>query len=299
MKIKFVLSKKNWTTFHNYYWTQALKEQFDFVFIEDNPSISPQDSLLVSNLTTDRWYQDLYDSGYRLVLDLCWGSQPINQERTFLLEPVDFFWYNDAMLYKSRGYDNYRPNKNYQHTALVPMANRRAWRDDFYNKLKPYLNDMMWSYIDLLGKHLPGDNSTQKDPHLFIPDWYDTTYFSAISETDIRPEGILMSEKTFKPMAFYHPFVTYGRTGLLAHLHHLGFETFPELFDESYDLTDDNNKRLNLVVANIVNFKKEPYSQITLDKLEHNHNLFYNQDSINHKINIDIVEPVLNFANVV
>lgn len=297
MKIKLILSKTNWTTFHNSYWVDALKDQFDFVYIEDNPSINPHSSLLVSNLTPNKWYQNLYDSGYKLVLDLCWGSIPVEQERTFLLEPIDFFWYNDAMLYKSRKYDQYTPDRNYKHLALMPMANRRSWRDNFFDAMQHKLDDLVWSYIERTGRQLPGDTSTQKDPHLFNPDWYDCTYFSIISETSIVPNGILMSEKTFKPMAFYHPFVVYGRPRVLERLHYLGFETFPELFDESYDQVEDDQARLTQVVAAIDNFKMVPHSNIILEKFQHNHNLFYNVSSINHRINIDIIEPILNFAS--
>ena len=106
-----------------------------------------------------------------------------------------------------------------------------------------------------------------------------------------------MSEKTFKPLAFYHPFVVYGRPGVLKRLHYLGFETFPELFDESYDQIEDDQARLSQVVSAIDNFKMVPHNNIILEKFEHNHNLFYNTSSINYRINIDIIEPILNFAS--
>jgi hypothetical protein len=59
----------------------------------------------------------------------------------------------------------------------------------------------------------------------------------------------------------------------------LGFETFPEFFDESYDLILDNSKRLGVILENIKRLCELDISEIHLmyqsvkPKLLHNHNL--------------------------
>ena len=70
--------------------------------------------------------------------------------------------------------------------------------------------------------------------------YYEDSYFSIIPETS---DGIYASEKTVKALYHGHPFTifcpavdaTVEKIGILSKLRDWGFETFPELFDESYD----------------------------------------------------------------
>lgn len=70
--------------------------------------------------------------------------------------------------------------------------------------------------------------------------YHEDSYFSVIPETS---DGIYASEKTVKALYHGHPFTIFcpavdtsvKRVGILSKLRDWGFETFPELFDESYD----------------------------------------------------------------
>ena len=67
---------------------------------------------------------------------------------------------------------------------------------------------------------------------------YKSTYFSIVTETLFYEFGNYLSEKTWKPIAHLHPFIFVGRPGMLKFLHSLGFKTFSEYWDESYDTVE-------------------------------------------------------------
>ena len=82
--------------------------------------------------------------------------------------------------------------------------------------------------------------------------WLDS-YFSVVNETTNDSNHIFITEKSVRPMIYYHPFIIHGNPHTLKELKKLGFETFPEFFDESYDDELDPIKRMNMIVSNVKN----------------------------------------------
>ena len=76
---------------------------------------------------------------------------------------------------------------------------------------------------------------------------YIDTYFSLVSETVCDYPYSLRSEKIYKPIAMGHPFVAVANRGFYRDLHHAGFQTFGHLIDESFDLIDNNQDRLDRI----------------------------------------------------
>ena len=134
---------------------------------------------------------------------------------------------------------------------------------------------------------------------------YEDSYFSIVSECVVplaeHDPGMLehmkgqalsiesipqlfITEKTWKPIARYHPFIIHGCYGTLVYLKCLGYETFPEFFDESYDTEEDPIERLKLIVENIQRLVEMPKHELAqlfqsvIPKLEHNRNLFLTRD---------------------
>lgn len=64
---------------------------------------------------------------------------------------------------------------------------------------------------------------------------YKRTCYSIVCETISTGNGFFFSEKMMKPMFAKRPFVLFGPKGYLAQLRKLGFQTFNEYLDESYD----------------------------------------------------------------
>jgi len=110
-------------------------------------------------------------------------------------------------------------------------------------------------------------------------DMWMKTYFSIVSETSADDNWIFITEKTVRPMIYYHPFIIWGNPGTLKILKSYGFETFPEFFDESYDDIKNEDERFNKVMENInrlcslsLNEIREMYLSV-LPKLVHNNQL--------------------------
>lgn len=82
---------------------------------------------------------------------------------------------------------------------------------------------------------------------------YTKTYFSIVTETLFYRPGNYISEKTWKPIAHLHPFVIVGRPYTLKFLKELGFKTFLDFWDESYDNEETNSVRMEMVYKIITN----------------------------------------------
>ena len=84
------------------------------------------------------------------------------------------------------------------------------------------------------------------------PEWpYEESYFSIVTETHFWEETVFMSEKIWKPMANYHPFILVGNCGTLKELRKQGFKTFHPFIDESYDEIENPYMRLEAIVKEL------------------------------------------------
>lgn len=110
-------------------------------------------------------------------------------------------------------------------------------------------------------------------------DMWMKTYFSIVAETSAEDDWIFITEKTVRPMIYYHPFIMWGNPGTLDVLRRHGFKTFPEFFDESYDRIENKEIRLQKVIENVERLCSLPLDKIhemylsVLPKLIHNHQL--------------------------
>lgn len=81
---------------------------------------------------------------------------------------------------------------------------------------------------------------------------YQETYFSVASETFFFDSpGRFFSEKTFKPIAFKHPFILMSHPNSLELLHTLGYKTFHPFIDESYDKETNDVSRLKMILKEV------------------------------------------------
>lgn len=241
--------------------------------------------------------QQFVDNGYPIAYDNL-AEEVTSDQSAYIIQTPNWFRYNESLRYSYHKQHTYQPNRTYKHLALMPMRMRKPHRDLAQQKLQPWLNDFIWSYI-ARGRQLPNDGDitdwvTQRH---FQPEWYDDTCFSFVSETTVSLNNnvALISEKTYKPIAFYHPFLILGPQSILKCLKSLGFETFENLFDESYDTEPSWIQRLNCLVANVDQFQKQPYDTETQQKLIHNHELFFNEPMVVDGVVQEIVQPLLNY----
>ena len=97
-------------------------------------------------------------------------------------------------------------------------------------------------------------------------------------------------------MAFYHPFVVMGQAGILNYLHTQGFETFSNLFDETYDTIADYYTRLVAVTDAVKHYACVPYDTITQQKLAHNRSRFFDQTLVKDRCVKEIINPIMEYV---
>lgn len=182
-----------------------------------------------------------------------------------------FLMYGNAKQYKRIRYPyeivRYKDRQQLPTKHFMCLMGRQNWFRDllwnYFEENKSMINTGYISYIKEkvilpdswidnrndfgLGVRLPSYASEQRiidcesGPELDnLGSYYKDSYFSVIPETS---DGIYASEKTVKALYHGHPFTIFcpavdtsvKRVGILSKLRDWGFETFPELFDESYD----------------------------------------------------------------
>jgi hypothetical protein len=148
---------------------------------------------------------------------------------------------------------------------------------DEYNCCHSYIQEFYLNWSPMILDELP-ENFSQKTVYSNIIEHYSSTFFSVISETSLV--NCFITEKIYKPIANLHPFILIGPPGILTLLRSKGYQTFPEMFNESYDSELDPVKRINLVLDEIEKFvnlsakeKREKFKSIK-DKLEFNKSLY-------------------------
>ena len=104
---------------------------------------------------------------------------------------------------------------------------------------------------------------------------YQQTLFSVITDTHIGDANMLIGEKQFKPIWCGHPFLLFGTAGTLACMRRMGYETFPMLWDESYDDMEDPEARMEAIIQQIHHAVSQPdplaWISQALPALVHNH----------------------------
>ena len=109
----------------------------------------------------------------------------------------------------------------------------RPLMDELYPLLDE-LESRSPSYIGL-GGALPYGGS---DEAMIMPQMYQEfsdSWFSVVVETDDTQRLHRITEKPFKPLLCFHPFIVLGPVHALKLIGEYGFQTFPAFFDEGYD----------------------------------------------------------------
>ena len=112
---------------------------------------------------------------------------------------------------------------------------------------------------------------------------YKNTYCSIIGETtfqhyDNQTIPLMLTEKTYSAIANLHMFIIAGPLGSLQLLRDQGFETFSDLWDESYDMCRNEKIRLDKIFETITYVRSQNMKSLyekCKDRLLHNQNLIY------------------------
>lgn len=104
--------------------------------------------------------------------------------------------------------------------------------------------------------------------------FYDESLIHVIAETNFFGNIMHLTEKTLKPIMYKQPFIVAGPKDSLKYIRSLGFKTFGDIWDESYDTINNDMERMYRTLDLIENISKKSMEE----KIE-----------ISHKVK-DIVE---------
>jgi hypothetical protein len=89
------------------------------------------------------------------------------------------------------------------------------------------------------------------------------SFLNIVTETLYDNDSIFISEKTYKPIYLCQPFIVFGNPYTLKKLHQLGYKTFSNWWDESYDTETDLKKRFHKILSIL-----EMVSELSLNELK-------------------------------
>jgi hypothetical protein len=222
-----------------------------------------------------------------------------------------WYWIIEQIHFSEFKYDRHRWNPTYEFDFFMQLSLARADRDVLYKMIAPILHRGLYSYRSR-GVFLPDDIDTSKVPNwqrYTNFDWINRCNLTLIVESNLDDELItgfsitkndqwFLCEKTYKPIAYGHPFLQAGTCGNLDHVRQLGFETFPELWDESYSDLPHYTDRIRAIIGIIQTFNHAALLKSTVqEKIRHNQERFFDTNLTQSFLTETITDPILEFAN--
>ena len=216
---------------------------------------------------------------YRLSIDQFRNSKNYTRPNHFLFKVRNTRHHRLALLYKMAT-DGLLAMGDWSCLTRVHFSDKMA---DYYKNL--YQFDFDIDTIKSLCESTPHVLQSERDNrHELVSAWTDrdptahsNSYFYICTETFVHGEHKSLTEKVFKPIANFQPFLFVAYPGALELLRSLGFKTFSPFINESYDLEPDEGRRVNMIYKEIArlcamtkNEIHEWYWQME-DILEHNH----------------------------
>lgn len=132
------------------------------------------------------------------------------------------------------------------------------------------------------------------------PEWYypqsniihDDSYFSVVSETNFNHnESRYLTEKIFKPVMFKHPIVLISPPHSLDFFKEKGYQSFHPFIDESYDMEEDDEKRLLMVLdetkrlCNLNDSEVEEFVHATREICDFNYKVLMSKTEFSTELN--------------
>ncbi len=137
----------------------------------------------------------------------------------------------------------------------LPMTSMKHWPDILHGiKIMqselPYAVDAKNPALVDPRKHeipdmLEDANMRPEDTTLKI---YRNAFLALACETRFFPSRGIITEKTFLPIAAARPFVLVGSPYLLRYMREMGFKTFHNYWDESYDILESPSERMDAIL---------------------------------------------------
>jgi len=287
-KIKKLLKRKNFILVFCYEYESLLDKMLDDI----------RKNLYENNINEEKVFLVDFNIFFQKSFDIWNSNQPTKSKMnvayidTMIFQNLDVFFPNQEVSQVSQFHKGERDYKYVCYNNDPKEFRVRLVNDLFKNKLDKF------GLISLLKSENPIvlDMKSLGDYRVYPQEHFEQTYFSVITESYFwtKPKSesykwiTALTEKVFKGFLL-NPFILIGGYKSLEHIKKLGFETFSELFDESYDDEFDADKRYDLVFSEInrvckMDVKKldDIYHNVLVEKIKYNQNVYMNYDRREH-----------------
>jgi hypothetical protein len=252
---------------------------------------------------------DLLHLSQRAGQQVCWIISGVEPQRTNfnIVATPYWYWILDQENLRNGQMNQFRYQPRGDVDYLCTMSQIREERDALHAGLQEINRPGLLSYLER-GHCLPGDDGGPAWQRRINPEWLQRSYYTIVPESYVQDyqyrTGIAITErndeficeKTLKPLAAQHPFIVFSTRNTLRHVRDLGFETFPEIFDESYDDLFTWRSRLAAVLEQVRCFDAGAVQHPrVLDKLRHNQDRFFDRNLTDHYFKTTVAEPVLKW----
>ncbi len=258
-----------------------------------------------------QWVMDVFEQYPGQGAFVISGHAPKTISGVKVIATPYWYWIVDQRSFQEFEYDKYQTIPRHQYKFFMQMGQQRPDRDVLFSMMEPVLSQGLYSYKKK-GIDLPNDVDAAKvhNWQRYVNwEWIDSCSITLIVESNLdenvtsgfsitEKDNGFLSEKTYKPIAYGHAFLLAGNAGGLDHVRKQGFETFPELWDESYDTLLDYRDRIGAIVKIIQSFDASTLNNpLVQQKITHNRQRFFNKELKAQFLRETIVEPIINFAN--
>jgi hypothetical protein len=241
-------------------------------------------------MTASSFYYSTCKVDQRLDINQFEASENILRKHHFLFKIRNLRQHRTALLYKIA---NEGLLDKGDWSCLTPHSYKESEIAQFNAKYQFDIDpNIIASLCSLLPKSLESEQGLQ---HSSVSAWTDShakahenSYLYICTETFVHGKYKSLTEKVFKPIANFQPFIFVAYPGALALLKSLGFKTFAPFINEEYDNELDDAIRLQMIYKEIERLCNMSKQEI--------HNWFWNmKDTLvynhNHLLTIHKEEP--------
>ena len=286
-----------------------------FAIIEFNLNTFNYESNKEYTNELDRRIKLLHSQGFKFIMASPWESKDNLSRLAYYQNKkldsafewtggVEWFWFLLFEIHQNKRYKFDHHHKT--HDFLYLNKNPRPHRDELYKQLQS-TNILQNSLVSNLNLHppvrLPEEYESPKTKsyplgpsgHLDNTIYeapYSATKFSLVSETNDNSHEVFLTEKIWKPIIAEQLFVVHGNHLTLQTLRDLGFKTFNNYFDESYDLEADRHEKIKKIIQLCETLQHSDWKDLYLQTKairKHNRENFFNEESLSKSINQTLI----------
>jgi hypothetical protein len=182
--------------------------------------------------------------------------------------------------------------KDIRHNWICLNGRAREYRQEVYNLLRHepsgFVSHSIFNPIDI--HPYQAYNFNNVDNFVNLLPVYQSARSSIITESLYQDVGGIVTEKTLLAIAARHPFMCIGHRLCMEDVENLGFDTYPEIYDYSYDTEPKVTRIYSAIERNIDTLRQDIDLDRVKEKIDRNFDYLMGDyaDRIRHRAAEDL-----------